>query len=212
MTTAKPKRPTAAELEPLDPDAIEQEERARLKHEIAAASASDGDRRHRLRPDEVMELLPKRLGRLRLNIRTGDVLTETAVLSSNQIGRLYLQLSSRAESWPKEPTADAVALLASQDHFDPVAEYLNAIEAEPLPMEQWSGSINPCWALMTPSRPPSCRAIWCRQWPEFFGLAAASVKRLCWSVRNGAAKPPWAASCSAPLIGLRASESWAAMT
>ena len=137
MTTAKPNRPTAAELEPLDPDAIEREERARLNREIAAPSASDDDRRHRLRPDEVVELLPKRLGRLRLNIRTGDVLTETAVLSSNQIGRLYLQLSSRAESWPKETTADAVALLASQDHFDPVAEYLNAIESEPLPMEQW---------------------------------------------------------------------------
>lgn len=100
-------------------------------------SASDDDRRHRLRPDEVVELLPKRLGRLRLNVRTGDVLTETEVLSTNQIGRLYLQLSSRAESWPKEPTADAVALLASQDHFDPVAEYLDAIEAEPLPMGQW---------------------------------------------------------------------------
>lgn len=137
MTTAKPKRPTASELEPLDPDAIEQEERTRLKHEMAAASARDDNRRHRLRPDEVMELLPERLGRLRLNIRTGDVLTKNAVLSSNQIGRLYLQLSSRVESWPKEATADAVALLASQDYFDPVAEYLNAIEAEPLPMEQW---------------------------------------------------------------------------
>jgi putative DNA primase/helicase len=38
MSTTKPKRPTAAELEPLDPDVIEQEERARLEQQKAAAA------------------------------------------------------------------------------------------------------------------------------------------------------------------------------
>lgn len=100
-------------------------------------SSGSDERRHRLKPDEVVELLPKRVGRLRLNLRSGEVETSTGTLSANQIGRLYLQLSSRAETWPKEPTADAVTLLASRDAFDPVAEYLNNTGAEPLPMEQW---------------------------------------------------------------------------
>lgn len=95
------------------------------------------EQRHRLKPDEVVELLPKRVGRLRLNLRSGEVETATGTLTANQIGRLYLDLSSRAETWPKEPTADAVTLLASRDAFDPVAEYLNSTGADPLPMEQW---------------------------------------------------------------------------
>lgn len=95
------------------------------------------EKRHRLTHDEVMELLPRRVGQLRLNVRSGEVETDTGTISSNQISRLYLQLSSRAETWPKEPTSDAVALLASQSPFDPVAEYLQANTAEALPLEQW---------------------------------------------------------------------------
>jgi predicted P-loop ATPase len=95
------------------------------------------EKRHRLTHDEVMELLPRRVGQLRLNVRSGEVETDTGTISSNQISRLYLQLSSRAETWPKEPTSDAVALLASQAPFDPVAEYLQANTVEALPLEQW---------------------------------------------------------------------------
>lgn len=38
MNTTKPKRPTAAQLEPLDPDVIQQEERARIEQQKAAAA------------------------------------------------------------------------------------------------------------------------------------------------------------------------------
>jgi len=103
----------------------------------APAEPPTTEKRHRLTHDEVMELLPRRVGQLRLNVRSGEVETDTGTISSNQISRLYLQLSSRAETWPKEPTSDAVALLASQAPFDPVAEYLQANTAEALPLEQW---------------------------------------------------------------------------
>lgn len=92
----------------------------------------------RLAPDQVLQILPQRVGRLRLNVRTREVHTKAAgVLSGNAIGRLYLNLSSRAEVWPKDATVDAVAELAHRDQFDPVAEYLNGITADPLPLEQW---------------------------------------------------------------------------
>jgi predicted P-loop ATPase len=95
----------------------------------------------RLETHQVMEWLPKRMGKLRLNVRSGAVIAEhdkgPITLSGNDIGRLYLQLSSQAEKWPKDTTADAVALLAGQSPFDPVADYLNSNTTEPLPMEQW---------------------------------------------------------------------------
>jgi predicted P-loop ATPase len=95
----------------------------------------------RLETHQVMEWLPKRMGKLRLNVRSGEVIAEhdkgPITLSGNDIGRLYLQLSSQAEKWPKDTTADAVALLAGQSPFDPVADYLNSNTTEPLPMEQW---------------------------------------------------------------------------
>lgn len=93
--------------------------------------------RHKLEPDEVLALLPARLGQLRLNVRSGDVHTRDGVLNANEISRLYLQLSNADEKWAKEVTADAVALLASQNPFDPVEQYLNGIKAAPLPIEQW---------------------------------------------------------------------------
>lgn len=95
------------------------------------------EKRHTLAPDEVLQTLPLRMGRLRLNVRTGDVHTSDGVLSGNQIGRLYLELSNPAERWPKDATTDAVMLLAHRDQFDPVKDWLEGLEAEPLPMEQW---------------------------------------------------------------------------
>lgn len=100
------------------------------------ARRSSRDRR-KLEPDEVLALLPERLGQLRLNVRSGDVHTRDGVLNGNAISRLYLQLSNSDERWGKEVTADAVALLASQNPFDPVQDYLKSIKAEALPMKQW---------------------------------------------------------------------------
>ena len=106
------------------------------------SSAPDGySRPLRLETHQVLALLPKRIGKLRLNVRSGDVVAQSpdgpTILSGNDIGRLYLQLSSTTEKWPKETTADAVALLAGKDPFDPVADYLNSSKAAPLPMDQW---------------------------------------------------------------------------
>jgi hypothetical protein len=102
------------------------------------AGATNGGKRIRLAPDDVLTQLPQILGTLRQNIRTGDVMTDAGILTGNQIGRLYLQLSNSGETWPKEATADAVMYLAGQNTYDPVAEYLGSITAEPLPLEQWN--------------------------------------------------------------------------
>jgi hypothetical protein len=105
-----------------------------------AGDAGDGERpakRRRLAPDEVLGLLPGRIGRLRLNIRTGDVHSTDRIISGNEISRLYLKLSGPTEAWPKETTADAVVTLAQSDTFDPVREYLEGLTVAPLPMEQW---------------------------------------------------------------------------
>jgi hypothetical protein len=102
------------------------------------AAATNGGKRIRLAPDDVLAQLPQILGTLRQNVRTGDVMTKAGILSGNQISRLYLQLSNGGETWPKEATADAVMYLAGQNTYDPVAEYLDGITADPLPMDQWN--------------------------------------------------------------------------
>lgn len=103
-----------------------------------ASSAAPGGRRVRLAPDDVLARLPQVLGEIRQNIRTGDVMTSKAgPLTGNEISRLYLELSSVAETWPKDVTGDAVMLLASRNSYDPAAEYLDTITAEPLPMAEW---------------------------------------------------------------------------
>ena len=108
---------------------------------IATTTAGDYSRPVRLETHQVLELLPKRIGELRLNVRSGEVVANHTdgpiTLSGNDIGRLYLQLSSQAEKWPKDTTADAVALLAGKAPFDPVADNLNSNATAPLPMEQW---------------------------------------------------------------------------
>ena len=96
-------------------------------------------RRNKLQPDEVMALLPVALGgQPRMNIRNGDVVLPNRILDANSVSRLYLRLSSPTTTWPKQDTADALTLLASENSFDPVHEYLEGLEAEPLPMEQWN--------------------------------------------------------------------------
>jgi predicted P-loop ATPase len=88
--------------------------------------------------DEVLTLLPDRLGTLELDIRSGDVHSSTkGVLRGNEIARLYLELSTAAEVWGKELTTDGVQLLAGRNAFDPVQRYLSAVAVPPLPLEQW---------------------------------------------------------------------------
>jgi hypothetical protein len=99
---------------------------------------SPPSRPSRLETHSVMERLEEgELGQLRLNVRSGDVHAGEKILSGNDIGRLYLRLSSAAEKWPKETTADAVVEIASQNDFDPVEQYLTSNTTAPLPMEQW---------------------------------------------------------------------------
>lgn len=99
---------------------------------------TDRPRRQKVAVDEVLKLLPGRLGSLRLNVRSGDVVSSRrGVLSANEISRLYLELSTEQERWAKEPTADGVTLLASRNRFDPVWEYIDGITVPPLPLEQW---------------------------------------------------------------------------
>jgi predicted P-loop ATPase len=92
----------------------------------------------RLRPAQVVGLLEQRIGTIRLNTRSGDISANGELLGRNAIGRLYLKLSSCAETWPKEPTLDAVIFHAEKNAYDPVADYLNANAAEPLHMDQWN--------------------------------------------------------------------------
>jgi hypothetical protein len=95
-------------------------------------------RKTRVGSDEVLTHLPYHLGDLRLNVRSGEVHSSArGVISANEISRIYLELSKPFEIWPKEGTADGITLLASRKPFDPVAEYLEALDVAPLPMEQW---------------------------------------------------------------------------
>jgi hypothetical protein len=125
----------AAVFEVAAGEALQQQQR-NAQQQQQPTRRSAGSRR-KLEPDEVLERLPQQLGRLRLNIRSGDIHTPAGVISGNQIARLYLELSNTEHKWGKEVTTDAVALLASRDPFDPVAEYLNRNTAEALPLEQW---------------------------------------------------------------------------
>jgi hypothetical protein len=109
--------------------------------EPAAAAPSAGSvvsKKTRVGSEEVLTLLPYYLGQIRLNVRSGEVHSSAkGVISANEISRLYLELSRPFEVWPKDATADGITLLASRNPFDPVREWLESLEAEPLPMEQW---------------------------------------------------------------------------
>ena len=94
-------------------------------------------KRRTLSAYEVRELLPERLGRIRRNVRTGEVKTDWETASGNETSRLYVQLCNPAELWPKHATADAVEVIANANPYDPVRDYLEAIATPPLPMEQW---------------------------------------------------------------------------
>ena len=97
-------------------------------------------KRRTLAPDEVVQQLPQRLhGTPRLNIRTNDFEAGGKSYTADDVGRIYVHLSDKAERWPKELTADVFIELSKDRAFDPVEEELNRIgkTVEPLPIEQW---------------------------------------------------------------------------
>jgi hypothetical protein len=107
--------------------------------EEAQAQPLAKPKRHTLAPDEVMALLPDRLGHPRLNIRTNEFHCGSNTYAADEVGRLYLHLSGAEERWPKETTADALVELAKDRAFDPVEVELTGLGSlvEPLPMEMW---------------------------------------------------------------------------
>lgn len=127
-----------AALQDAIPAALERHQQQTAVEVVSSPMANI--RRHRLAPDEAMELLPSALGGApRLNTRSGEIELVDQVLSGNALAELYLQLSNTAVTWPKETTIDAVMAIARRNSFDPVAEYLEQVAAdvEPLPLEQW---------------------------------------------------------------------------
>jgi hypothetical protein len=90
-----------------------------------------------LRAGEVMAALPQRLGLIRLNTRTQEIHVGDRTISGNNLSRLYLTLSSKTETWPKDPTFDAAIELAQRNSFDPISEYLQTNNEVPLPIEHW---------------------------------------------------------------------------
>jgi len=109
-----------------------------LNPEVMAGAMDCTGRRQKLAPDEILFYLPHVLGGdPRLNLRTGDVVLPDKILSANKVSSLYLKLSTAQATWAKEATSDAVWLLASENSFDPVDDYLEGIKSDPLPMSDW---------------------------------------------------------------------------
>lgn len=115
----------------------------RLEHEAARGSAAPGrgNRKaieaRRLGPAEVRDRLPQELGPIRLNSRTGQIEAGGRVLAGDALSHLYLELSTDAEIWDRGVTADAASFHAYRNPYDPVTDWLEGIEAEPLPLDQW---------------------------------------------------------------------------
>jgi hypothetical protein len=150
----------------------------------------------------VLLQLPQRIGQPRLNIRTRDVHLPDRIISADDAARLYLQLSSDREKWPKETTFDAVQHLAAAASFDPVAEYLEGIEAstEPLPPEEWrrldlllfniddpvAAAFLPRFFITAVARTfqPGCMG---RQWPVLIGekgIGKSDLPKLLFNIPN----------------------------
>jgi predicted P-loop ATPase len=104
------------------------------------APAANKSKHRRLTAAQVLRRLPEALGGTpRLNSRTRFVELNGAVLTGDEIDRIYLDISTDEESWPKQTTTDAALGLAHRHKFDPVADYLEhtADNVAPLPLEQW---------------------------------------------------------------------------
>ena len=120
------------------PAALERHQQEQPQGQEPEIRKGSGNPNRKLRPDEVVQELPARVGMPRLNIRSGEIHVDAGVISGGDGDRLYLNLSTGEETWPKVATRDALDLLAGQNEFDPVRQYLERIEAtEPLPMGDW---------------------------------------------------------------------------
>ena len=129
--------PEAPSSESPEPEAGDEQPPV-INPDVMPGAMECSGRRQRLAPDEILFYLPHVLGGdPRLNIRTGDVDLPDRTLSANSIGGLYLRLSTPQAVWDKGPTVDALMLLASENSFDPVEEYLSGIKTPPLPMDEW---------------------------------------------------------------------------
>jgi len=93
----------------------------------------------RLGPSEVRDLLPQRLGQIRLNVRTQAIHLGERVLTGNDPSRLYLELSTPQATWPKNTTCDALEHHASKAPFDPALVDLErlVLGVVPLALDQW---------------------------------------------------------------------------
>jgi len=88
---------------------------------------------------EIKRLLIDRYGSPRLNVRSNDVVLNDRSLNADEIGWLYLDLSSVEEKWTQQATIDAIYAMAYENRFDPVRLYLEEIKAtvKPLQNEVW---------------------------------------------------------------------------
>ena len=128
----------APNTETVDPEVAQDDQPQVLNPEVMAGAMDCTGRRQKLAPDEILFYLPHVLGGdPRLNLRTGDVVLPDKILSANKVSSLYLKLSTPQATWAKEATSDAVWLLASENSFDPVDDYLEGITSDPLPMSDW---------------------------------------------------------------------------
>ena len=128
----------APKTETVDAQVAPDEQPQVLNPEVMAGAMDCTGRRQKLAPDEILFYLPAVLqGEPRLNIRTGDVVLPNKTLCANKVSSLYLKLSTAQATWSKEATSDAVWLLASENSFDPVDDYLEGIKSDPLPMSDW---------------------------------------------------------------------------
>jgi len=105
-----------------------------------AAPGNGRGKRRTLAPDEVLDLLPDRIGGTpRLNIRTNAFHAGGTIYTADDLARVYLHLSSDTERWTKEATCDAAVELAKNRAFDPVEEDLTRIgrSTQPLDDDHW---------------------------------------------------------------------------
>ena len=128
----------APNTETVDAEVAPDQQAQVINPEVMAGAMECTGRRQKLAPDEILFYLPAVLqGEPRLNIRTGDVVLPNKTLCANKVSSLYLKLSTAQATWSKEATSDAVWLLASENSFDPVDDYLEGITSDPLPMSDW---------------------------------------------------------------------------
>ncbi len=95
-------------------------------------------RRRIVRADEALALMEEQLGRLELNLRTGNIHRNGSPEPFDlKLEDLYLRLSTPALQWTQADAANAAMALARLNAFDPAKRYLNSLEVEPLQAEQW---------------------------------------------------------------------------